>query len=103
MGIASLDQLSTPVGELLLLAHLTATDSPSGEMLPEMVDNLREAFRSRDLSALNRFNDLLTDAGYLDAHASEYSNESVLMASADERIGKSRNADRSFMIWRSWG
>lgn len=73
--ISSITQLDETLVELLLLCHMSLIlDEEKGESLPELVDRLRAAIRSQDVSALDEFNTKLIEAGYLDQHRKLYVN-----------------------------
>lgn len=71
--ISSERQLDAPAGGALFLVHLPlVVGAPGGESLPDLVESVRTRAGS-DGFARRHLEDLLFDAGYLDAHASQYS------------------------------
>jgi hypothetical protein len=72
--ISSLSQLDdTRVGRLILCHMTLDTGGVSGLTLPEVVQDLRSVLGTEDESTVIRFNDCLTEAGYLDIHEGLYS------------------------------
>ena len=74
VNIASMTQLDETLVESLLLCHVSLVlDSRDGESLPKLVDRLRASIQVQDVSALDGFNAMLIEAGYLDSHSELYS------------------------------
>ena len=72
--ISSLSQMDETRVRRLILCHMTLDAcGASGLTLPEMVQELRSILGTEDESTLIRFNDCLTEAGYLDIHHGLYS------------------------------
>ncbi len=71
--VSNLDQLDPATLETLLIYHVTIeVDSPTGNTLPEMVEQVRRALGTTDPAAVNDFDSSLMEVGYLDAHIEFY-------------------------------
>ncbi len=68
--IAQLDE--TQVDRLILCHYAWSLSETTGTSLPELVDKLRNRLGQEDTTALNLFNELLMQAGYLDAQTHLY-------------------------------
>lgn len=71
--VANLDQLDDTVRDLLLVFHVTVdASSAGGDMLPQLVADIRAVIASSDAGAAIEFDASLVEAGYLDIHAEFY-------------------------------
>lgn len=68
--LAQLDE--TQVNRLILCHYAWSLSETKGTSLPELVGNLRNKLGQEDTTAMDRFNDLLMQAGYLDSQAHLY-------------------------------
>lgn len=72
--ISNLQQMDGTAGLPLFLCHLalSAAVGAGARSLPDLVADLRQAFGAGADGALEAFEDLLMDVGYLDIHAAHY-------------------------------
>jgi hypothetical protein len=69
--IGSLEQLDTSTRVPLFLAGARLLQSDTGQRLPDLVQEIRDAAKN-DMEAARLFSDRLIAVGYLDAHADRY-------------------------------
>ncbi|MEO8058361.1 MAG: PD-(D/E)XK motif protein [Burkholderiales bacterium] len=69
--ISDVDQLDDRRGRIVL-AHVRLQSNPQGESLVQLVSSVRAVAAADGPGRLQRLNDLLLAAGYLDAHADQY-------------------------------
>lgn len=70
--VSNLEQLSGEAGLPLLICHVAMSVAPGGRTLPELVATVRAAIPPEDEAAAAQLEELLFEAGFLDAHAASY-------------------------------